>query len=57
VVCPAAVAVTVNEVAAGDPTGNENETEAEPSLKGLFVPTFVAITLVGASGCKKSFDA
>ena len=57
VVCPPAVAVTVKDVAAGDSAGNENDTEAAPSLNGRFVPTLVALTLVGASGCKKSFCA
>jgi hypothetical protein len=44
-------------VAAGDRAGRENATEAAPLLNGLFVPTSVAVTLVGASGSKKSFDA
>ena len=57
VVCPAAVAVTVKEVAAGDSAGIENETVAAPSLNALFVPTSVALTPVGANGSKKSFDA
>ena len=49
--------MTVKEVAAGESAGKENETVAEPSLNGLDVPTFVAVTLVGANGSKKSFDA
>jgi hypothetical protein len=55
-VCPV-LAVTVKEVAAGDRAGKEKETVADPSLNGLAVPTFVADTLVGAKGSKKSFDA
>lgn len=57
VVCPAAVAVTVKEVAAGDRAGKENDTVAAPSLYALLVPTSVALTLIGASGSKKSLDA
>jgi hypothetical protein len=44
-------------VAAGDSAGKENETFAAPLLNALPVPTFVAVTSVGASGSKKSFDA
>ena len=57
VVCPAAVAVTVNEVAAGDSAGSSKAVLAAPSLYGRFVPTSVATTLIGASGSRKSFDA
>lgn len=57
VVCPAAVAVAVNDVAAGDPAGRENDTVAAPSLNALFVPTSVAVTLTGVCGDKKSFCA
>ncbi len=49
--------VTVNDVAAGDSAGKENVTVAAPLLNALPVPTFVADTLVGANGSKKSFDA
>jgi len=49
--------VTVNDVAAGDSAGKENVTVAAPLLKALPVPTFVAVTPVGAIGSKKSFDA
>ena len=49
--------VTVNEVAAGDNSGSEKDTEAAPLLKARDVPTSVAVTLVGANGSKKSFDA
>ena len=55
VVCPAAVAVAVKDVAAGERAGKENDTDAAPLLNGLFVPTSVALTLVGANGSKKSF--
>jgi hypothetical protein len=51
------VAVAVKDVAAGESSGSENVTVAAPSLNGLFVPTFVAATLIGASGSRKSFDA
>lgn len=51
------LAVTVKEVAAGERAGSEKETTAAPSLYGLPVPTFVALTPVGANGSKKSFDA
>jgi hypothetical protein len=57
VVWPAAVAVTVKDVAAGDRAGREKATLAAPSPKALSVPTSVALTLVGASGSKKSLDA
>jgi hypothetical protein len=57
VVSPADVAVTVNEVAAGDPTGRENATDAAPLSNALSVPTSVAVTLTGVCGAKKSFDA
>jgi hypothetical protein len=53
--CPDAVAVTVKDVAAGDSAGKEKDTLAAPLSKALFVPTFVATTLVGASGERKSF--
>jgi hypothetical protein len=49
--------VTVNDVAAGDNSGREKDTEAAPLLNALFVPMSVALTLVGASGSKKSLDA
>ena len=49
--------VTVKDVAAGESAGKEKETVAEPLLKALPVPTFVAVAPVGASGSKKSFDA
>lgn len=49
--------VTVYEVAAGDPDGNENDTETAPSLKARLVPTSVPETLIGASGGMKSFCA
>jgi hypothetical protein len=49
--------VTVNDVAAGDSAGKENVTVAAPLLNALPVPTFVADTLVGANGSKKSFEA
>jgi hypothetical protein len=55
VVSPAAVAVTVNEVAAREPAGRAKATEAAPSSKGRLVPTFVATTFIGAAGLKKSF--
>ena len=49
--------VTVKDVAAGERAGKEKVTVAEPLLKALPVPTFVAVTPVGAIGSKKSFDA
>ena len=49
--------VTVNDVAAGDSAGKEKVTVAAPLLNALPVPTFVADTLVGANGSRKSFDA
>ena len=55
-VCPV-LAVTVNEVAAGESAGNENATETAPLLKGRPVPIFVPVTPVGAKGSRKSFDA
>jgi hypothetical protein len=55
VVCPAAVAVTVKDVAAAEPAGRAKDTEADPLLKALFVPVFVATTFMGADGPKKSF--
>jgi hypothetical protein len=54
---PPGLEVTVKEVAAGESAGKEKETVAEPLLNALPVPTFVADTLVGANGSKKSFDA
>jgi hypothetical protein len=51
------LAVTVNEVAAGESAGKENETTAAPLLYALSVPTFEADTPVGANGSKKSFEA
>ena len=51
------LAVTVKDVALGESAGKEKETVAEPLLNGRLVPTFVALTPVGASGSKKSFDA
>jgi hypothetical protein len=44
-------------VAAGEFAGKENVTSARPLLNARPVPTFVATTLVGANGSKKSFDA
>jgi hypothetical protein len=55
VVSPAAVAVTVKEVAGGDPAGNSKATVAAPLSKALPVPTFVATMLTGARGSRKSF--
>jgi hypothetical protein len=55
-VCPVD-AVTVNPVAGTEPAGKENDTIAEPLLYGLFVPTSVAVTLIGALGGIKSFCA
>ena len=55
-VCPV-LAVTVKDVAAGESAGRENETVAAPLLNARPVPTFVAVTPVGANGSKKSFDA
>jgi len=49
-------AVTSYDVAAGELAGNSKDTEAAPSLYGLSVPTFVAVTLIGANGSKKSFE-
>jgi hypothetical protein len=49
------VAVTVKEVAAGEFAGIEKVTVAAPLLKALFVPTFVAEIIEGASGGIKSF--
>jgi hypothetical protein len=57
VVSPRDVAVTVKEVAAGDSAGSSKATLAAPLLNGLSVPTSVAVTLIGASGSRKSFDA
>ena len=51
------LAVTVKDVAAGESAGRENETVAAPLLNARPVPTFVAVTPVGANGSKKSFDA
>jgi hypothetical protein len=45
----------VNEVAAAEPDGRENATDAAPLLNALLVPTSVATTFTGACGCKKSF--
>jgi hypothetical protein len=55
VVCPAAVAVTVKEVAAGELAGKEKDTFAAPLVNGLPVPIFAAVTLTGARGGIKSF--
>ena len=44
-------------MAAGESAGREKETVAAPLLYALPVPTFVAVTLVGANGSKKSLDA
>ena len=55
-VCPV-LAVTVNDVAAGESAGSENATETAPSVKPLFVPISVPVTPIGANGSKKSFDA
>ena len=55
-VCPV-LEVTVKEVAAGESSGKENETVAAPLPNARFIPTFVAETLIGANGSKKSFDA
>ena len=55
-VCPV-LAVTVKDVAAGESAGKENATETAPLLNGRFVPTFVALSIVGFNGSKKSFDA
>ena len=55
VVYPAAVAVTVKEVAEEEPAGNSKDTVAAPLLKALLVPTFVATMLTGARGSRKSF--
>lgn len=55
-VCPV-LAVTVNDVAGGEPAGNSKVTETAPSLNGLLVPTFVPPTLIGGFGSKKSFAA
>ena len=49
-------AVTSYDVAAGELAGNSKLTDAAPSLYARFVPTFVAVTLIGASGSKKSFE-
>ena len=49
------LAVTVKDVAAGEFAGRENATEIAPLLKGLAVPTSVAVTPVGANGSRKSF--
>jgi hypothetical protein len=54
-VCPV-LAVTVNDVAAFGPVGVK-VTVAAPLLYARPVPTFVAETLSGALGTKKSFDA
>lgn len=54
-VCPLEAA-TVYDVAGCELAGNENDTVAAPSLYALPVPTSVAVTPVGARGCKKSFD-
>ena len=56
VVCPAAVAVTVKEVAVGELAGREKEMLAAPLLKALPVATFVAEMLEGASGIKGPKD-
>ena len=55
VVCPAAVAVTVKEVASGELAGKEKDTVDAPLSNGLFVPTFVAEILTGVRGSRKSF--
>jgi hypothetical protein len=55
VVCPTAVAVTVKNVAATEPSGRAKDTEAAPLLKARFVPTFVATIFMGVDGPKKSF--
>jgi hypothetical protein len=47
----------VKEVAAGEFAGSSKATDAAPLLKGLSVPTSVAVTLIGANGSKKSFCA
>jgi hypothetical protein len=54
---PPGLEVTVKDVAAGESAGKEKVTVAEPLLNALPVPTFVADTLVGANGSRKSFDA
>ncbi len=55
-VCPV-LAVTVKDVAGGEPAGNSKVTETAPLLNGLLVPTFVPPTLIGGFGSKKSFAA
>jgi hypothetical protein len=44
-------------VAAGESAGKVNETVTAPLSYARPVPTFVAETIVGANGSKKSFDA
>jgi hypothetical protein len=56
VVCPAAAAVIVKDVAAGELSGREKETLAAPLLKDLPVAKFVAEILDGASGIKGPKD-
>ena len=56
VVCPAAAAVIVKDVAAGEFAGREKETLAAPLLKDLPVAKFVAEILDGASGIKGPKD-
>ncbi len=51
------LAVTVNDVAAGESAGKENVTTAAPLLNARPVPTFVAVPIIGFNGSKKSFDA
>ena len=55
-VCPV-LAVTVKDVAAGERAGRVNATVTAPLLNGRFVPTFVALVIVGFNGSKKSFEA
>ena len=55
-VCPV-LAVTVNDVAEGESSGKENDTETAPSLNARPVPTSVPTGLFGFNGSKKSFDA
>lgn len=40
----------VKEVAGVDPAGKENDTEAAPLSNGLFVPTLVALLILGVLG-------
>jgi len=53
-VCPV-LAVTVKEVAGGDPSGNVKATDTAPSLYALPLHVLVGTTLIGGFGSKKSF--